>query len=166
MERMKKTFKFLGLFTLALIIMAFLAPSDEEKKEQLKKEISQIENTVLKIPALNVEDNLIAYTKLHEYYPKNEKYKSKYLKYKTLEEHESLCRISSRDIDQKSLLNKDSYSEVSKNLKWQNFNELLLETKFTGKNALDHKINFISKYKCSIKDKQVYLKKIYIKVGS
>lgn len=166
MEKMKRVFKFLGFFTLALLIMAFLAPSEKEKKEELKKEISKIENEVLKISALNIEDNLISYTRLHNYYPKNDKYKNKFLKYKKLEKYESLCRMSSRNSDQKKLVKQNSYSEISKELKWENFNELLLESKFTGENALDHKVNFVSKYKCSIKNNQVFLKKIFLKVDN
>lgn len=145
-------------------LIAFFSPTEKEKNEKEKNEIVKLESEVLKIPALNINKNLEAYTKLSNYYKDNEKYKNKYEKYKELDSIQSYCLEASKDLNIKSLKNSNSYNnETYKFSKWISPKEFITNFTFTGKNAFGVEYKFNSQYKCEIKKAGTTIETIFIK---
>jgi hypothetical protein len=162
---MKKIYKRVGLVVLVMAIALIVSPSQAERDQELKEEIEKIRSEVLSIPELNVEENLYSYTRLSEYYTKNESYLLKRAKYQHLSSNESMCREKARESDQKSLISRDTYEgiESARSNKWISEREFMTTSSFTGLNAYGVDQKFSAQYQCTFLSEGMRIKRIFLK---
>lgn len=150
MFKMSKKSK-ITLFVVFIMVAVISAPSKEEKKAQVIKEIETIEKSIVNLDKLNVSDNLHAYTTLASYYPSNKVYTSKQTEYQHLSNIEMICCSKSRELDKLSLKNPNTYGGESNRFnKWLSKKEFITSSSFKGKNSYNVEFSFNSQYKCTI----------------
>jgi len=156
----KKIKKIAIIFIVMVAIGVYNIPSKEEKEAEL----IELKAKAKKMNKLEVDENIIVYKKLLEHEPKNNIYKTELNKYIRMDKIAQECRVESRKKDKSSLVNPSTYSDTSDRLEvWENNKIFYTQSTFLGKNKLGLEFKYMAKYKCTIKNDGLSIKKLFLK---